>query len=194
MDKYDNLLLLFWENFVSKKITKDHDKKYIESYLIPTQLPKIKILPEDHPVADTYAGFLESDSVGEWITLKTKNENIHICQQKPIFIGLRIHSKGETLGDDLILPTFLHELAHVLTPLIRRKVDKEWINDYHGKEFYKNYAKILKWAEEKRFYKLTYQRPKYAKFSYHNLLHFDKIYLIGHKISTGIVLENWHLI
>jgi|SaaInlStandDraft_4_1057021.scaffolds.fasta_scaffold01030_19 hypothetical protein len=177
MDRYFKLLDLFW---IENKIT--------------VNKPDIKILPENSPVSDTFAAYLKGDEQKDWKDVKTKHGIQKQCSLIPKCIHIRLYCDRKRLPDALVVPTFLHEIAHTITPVIAKKVGKKWEYDYHGPDFYKNYAKILRWAEKSKLYKLTYQHKKQSKFSYNNLLNFDKIYLINQSVSTGQMLEKWNIL
>ena len=64
---------------------------------------------------------------------KTKSNIIHLTQ-----------------GDAHMLMVLLHELAHVMTPYIERKVKGEWIRIDHSNVFYENFYKLTQCVLKRR--------------------------------------------
>ena len=71
-----------------------------------------------------------------------------------------------------LLATFLHELSHCITPMVLVKKDNGWYAQSHSENFYKNFAKILKKAEELKIFILP---PQTNKFGQRSLERFDSL-------------------
>ena len=81
-----------------------------------------------------------------------------------------------------LIPTFLHELAHSITPGVltygsdpdstKGKKSRRWYFDAHCDLFYQNFAKILRVAEELGIFALPKRK---SKLSHRSLLRFDAI-------------------
>lgn len=94
--------------------------------------------------------------------------------------------RGDLLPLDRLIPTLLHEFAHAITPTQRvrghRTKDKDvpkdlrkskgWHDEHHGELFYKNFAHIMRVAEQLSIFKLP-DVP--GKFSPSLLRRFDDI-------------------
>ena len=78
----------------------------------------------------------------------------------------------------VIIPTFIHELAHSITPAKREETTngKYRAIDYHGEEFYKNFAYLLRIAEANDIFTLPSSKNK---FSMKNLLRYDSLDIVN---------------
>ena len=56
-----------------------------------------------------------------------------------------------TENDKNIMLSFLHEIAHAITPYYERKVKNIWIRMDHSDKFYKNFFDIVSLAYQKKF-------------------------------------------
>lgn len=92
---------------------------------------------------------------------------------------------------ETLLPTLLHEFAHVLAPPCLRlktvtgKRGRKWVVESHGSDFYQAFARILRVAEELNIFALP-NTPN--KLSMKALSRFDRIDLEAFALSPKSVL------
>ena len=102
------------------------------------------------------------------------------------------NENNELLSMEVLIPIFLHELAHSITPgIIERKQimpinnsEKKFTSflNPHNQFFYQNFALILKKSEELNIYHI---RKKLKKFSVGNLRRFDAIDIVDSSNTCG---------
>ena len=119
----------------------------------------------------------------------------------------KMQKPGQILPVEILLCTFIHELAHTVTHGERKRRDqvsrdtlklqpedavrrghkkasaKEMLTVHHSQTFYKNFATLLRAAESLRIYALPSVRNK---FSPRNLMRFDSI-------DLGMHMKGFHL-
>lgn len=92
---------------------------------------------------------------------------------------------------ETLLPTLLHEFAHVLAPCCLRlssatgRRSRQWQPDSHGPEFYQAFARVLRVAEELAIFALPNTANKLSRKS---LSRFDRIDLESFQLSAATVL------
>uniref|UniRef100_A0A0G4G9G6 SprT-like domain-containing protein n=1 Tax=Chromera velia CCMP2878 TaxID=1169474 RepID=A0A0G4G9G6_9ALVE len=100
------------------------------------------------------------------------------------------HPDGTPVRLEMILATFLHELAHCVTvPRKVRRPDGSWDRDDHGAEFYAHFGAILRVAEDLDIFRVP-SRP--GKFSRAALERYDQISpdtLVG-SIGSSVRLQS----
>jgi hypothetical protein len=77
----------------------------------------------------------------------------------------------------------LHEFGHCISPVESIKNNNGWTNEYHGKEFYKHFAKILRDAEKFKIFNITFMNKN--KFSIETIIRIDKLNLYDNNIDIG---------
>lgn len=113
---------------------------------------------------------------------KTKiNDNYELIQVIPEYIQISV--KGVSFNNLIFI--LLHEFGHCIAKVELHKNEKtnEWLNEYHGDEFYKSFAKILRDAELLNIYKLSFITKN--KFSLQGLKKIDSLCLYENKIDIG---------
>lgn len=94
-----------------------------------------------------------------------------------IEIALRKRTTLEALPLLVIIPTFIHELAHSITPAKRQLVNGKYRSlGSHGKDFYDNFAHLLRIAEAENIFSLP---PTKTKFSMKNLKRYDALDIVN---------------
>eukprot|EP00389_Voromonas_pontica_P002533 GDKH01003761.1.p1 GENE.GDKH01003761.1~~GDKH01003761.1.p1 ORF type:complete len:327 (+),score=10.66 GDKH01003761.1:104-1084(+) len=142
---------------------------------IPELAPHIAgmdILPMTPRHRASYHGVCRLD-VKSWAPPGPTTRFAEVWKARTISLAIS-NVSGSIIGLEMIMATFLHELAHCLTPPSLRRADEgsDWTPDDHNPEFYESFARILRAAEELDVFHVP-SRP--AKFSRHALLRYDRI-------------------
>ena len=95
-----------------------------------------------------------------------------------IEIALRKRDTLDPLPLLVIIPTFIHELAHSITPAKRQQIALGRYRSIgsHGADFYKNFADLLRIAEANDIFSLP---PTKSKFTMKNLLRYDALDIVN---------------
>jgi hypothetical protein len=65
----------------------------------------------------------------------------------------------------------------------QKKNNNGWTNEYHGKEFYKHFVKILRDAEKLKIFNITFMNK--SKFSIETIMRIDKLNLCDNDFDIG---------
>ncbi len=187
-------------------------KNKIQFHSIDKQYKKTLRLDEDYEICELerltigqqafdYHG-VTYVNVKDWISYK---EGIKIADLDTISIdklevGLKFKN-GDKIPIEIVIHTFLHELAHTVTIPEQRisktinkrtkalqshvpiKKKKCFMPCHHSNNFYKNFATILRMAEKLNIYIL----PKTHKnFNIKNLQRYDCMFSPDDKLSIGV--------
>jgi Zn-dependent peptidase ImmA (M78 family) len=119
---------------------------------IYAQLENVKLKTElSH---DSFQGYCVSEEVGEFTYAGKMRMKNTITQ----YIAI------DTTNDPAnVLFTFLHEMAHAITPYCERKVKNTWVRLDHSDRFYKNFFDIMEIAFAKGFVNIPYTMRELKK-------------------------------
>jgi len=127
----------------------------------------LTFIDESHKFYDKYCGYSHIILQNNW-----KNSNDYrFCDIEPIEIFIGVQFENKDIKKESVVISLLHEIAHSTNQHYQIKNKKTFIDDYHGTNFYKHYADILRWAEEKKIFKLTYGGKQ--RFTQNNLQRVD---------------------
>lgn len=126
-----------------------------------------------------------------WL-LSDADHNVKISRNYKVQrIEIRIYDdEKELIPMANIIAVYLHELAHAITIGVCVNDNNKWIELEHPKQFYANYAKILKIAEKLNIFTLGNVKDKY---SMRNLKRFDDIDSTYMKMPKYCSMKYHHL-
>jgi hypothetical protein len=133
-------------NKIIKEIWKDMK---LESIYPKMKIPMVLEMKKKKQM-DTFLGFAEIETINEEIKkLSTEDTKFYPIKPKSISLCLKDTKTNEFITEDKIFITFLHEIAHLITPTIHvfDKSTKEWIKDDHTIHFYKNFSKLARYLK-----------------------------------------------
>jgi len=108
--------------------------------------------------------------------------NIKYISVIPESVKIRMRNNNKPIKFINIIPTLIHELAHCVSKIEHNTITH--ISEFHGEEFYKKFAELLRVSEKLGIYKITFLTNN--KFSMASLLKLDKLYIIdSNSISIG---------
>jgi hypothetical protein len=173
------------------------DKQYKKSLKL-TDNYKIYELDHNEENAE-YHGVTYID-VKDWISYKNGIKIADIDTLTIESLGVFFKQNGEPIPIEIVIHVFLHELAHTITipeqriaktlskktkllqSHVAEKKKNKFMPCHHSDNFYKNFATILRIAEQLKIYIL----PKTNKnFSVRNLQRYDCMFNPDDKLSVG---------
>jgi len=149
--------------------------------------PYIPELPESIEICqltenNDYCGFTNID-YSNW-TYSSDRKSLIAKSNIPRKINVRLTGDKDIIFPiENILATFLHEMAHCITPGIMKRgrdinaktyllqsdekcdQSKKWIPVHHSDLFYKSFARVLRLAEKLNIFILPHTKNKYTKRS-----------------------------
>merc|ERR1719197_35569 len=132
---------------------------------------------ENHFLGFTHMEFTDWDTKYSH-SRKSSTINTHLIE-----VAIEDRITKHPLPIHVILPTFIHELAHAITPSTQFLRNNKWeFSDSHGEDFYENFGILLRIAEKNGIFKLP-SKPK--KFSMANLKRYDALDIVT--IAPGLV-------
>jgi len=182
MDKFEKLFNLLQKEFkFSNKITLCEITDEENAELAKNDM-------EGNELNDIYAGFMKSDIVGDW---KYENKR-RVCSCEPKSIHIRMKINGNLVEETFVVLTLLHEIAHILTPVVQEKdkVTNKWFFNNHSLLFYQNFTKMLRWADNNKIYHITHSFSG-DKYKLSNIQRLDSMFLIDTPVRVGVFGKKW---
>jgi hypothetical protein len=124
-----------------------------------------------------YLGFCDSKHA-DYAHITDTLQHSRVNKTYRIRMALKYNSEGKKhlIPIQLLLPTFIHELAHSITPGVqeyrygderngngKRQRLKKWHFNAHSSLFYTNYAMLLRVAEDLEIYRVPSQSKKFSE-------------------------------
>lgn len=142
------------------------------------QLKKLNIKLNQTPIKknnNLCHGFTKST-----LDKKTKiNDDYELISVIPEYII--ISTQNITLNN--LIFVLLHEFGHCVSHVESVRNNGVWTNEYHGKEFYKHFVKILRDAEKFKIFNITFINKN--KFSIETIIRIDNMNLHESNINIG---------
>lgn len=110
-------------------------------------LQRVSLVVE--PMLHHTAGMCLAESCGDYVYISNKlrsKTNVPTC----------IKLNSNLIGQEEKILTLLHEIAHVLTPYVERKVKQIWQPCAHSHLFYANFLILIQMAYQHHFVSRSY--------------------------------------